>query len=501
MDYLKQTIASRLSLDPNSFVLHCRGKKIDIFQSFDSYKGLLTQNCTVSIEFSLKGGAEQGAKVPTRSTNFSRQLDRRVPRDVERSREACMRCEERGDAIKMPCGHAMCPTCVVRYALSEVVDGSNQTKIACMKPDCGEIWTPGVIKKYGGAIDAEINEITTKLTENFFLESEEVQRCPNCKSYCKRANPSRLSARCEHCAEQGKSNPWFCWRCQQPWTGSAHSEHCGHKGCHKSKVTIGCELGFGAYGKVFKATKDGKDIVAKKVHDILQEAPGEHSLAKCVQRFKSEAMMMSKHKHPNIVQCFGIENIDGKFYLLMEFMRETLYDCIDRIKGSSQYSTFAVETSCQVANGLVFLHAQKSPIVHRDLSSKNILIAPDKKSVKIGDFGMAKVRHSELQYLNTKAPGATPYMPPEALSNPPQYTEKLDVFSLGVVMLEAETREHPTVDIIGIGVTPEVTRRRSYLDKVSDGNPLKKIILCCLRDSYKDRPTARDVYTFLTRLT
>ena len=500
MDYLKQSIASRLSLDPNSFVLYCRGKQIDGSKSFDSYKGLLTHNCTVSIGFALQGGAEQRAIIRPRTTNFSRELNRILPRDVQPSREACMRCEKRGDAIRMPCGHAMCPTCVVRYALSEVVDGSNQTKIVCLHSGCEEIWTPGVIKKYGGAADSEMTEITAKLSENFFLESEEVLRCPNCKSYCKRADPSRLSAKCENCAKLRKSNPWFCWRCQQAWTGSVNSAHCGNEDCHKSNVTIGCELGSGAYGKVFLATMDGQRIVAKQVHDLLEGAAGSHSLAKSVQRFKSEAMMLSKHKHPNIVQCLGIEKIKGKFYLLMEFMRETLYDCIDRTKGSSQYSRFVVESSRQVANGLVFLHSQKPPIVHRDLSSQNILIAPD-NSVKIGDFGMAKARHAELQYLNTKSPGNTQYMPPEALSDDPQYTEKLDVFSLGVVMLEVETREHPTLGIIGIGVTPEAERRQSYLNKVSDGNPLKAIIIRCLCNSYKNRPTAQEVRDSLSRLT
>ena len=400
----------------------------------------------------------------------------------------------------MPCGHAMCPTCVVRYALSEVVDGSNQTKIVCPHPSgCDRVWSPGDIKKYGGAVDAEMAQITAKLSENFFLESEDILRCPHCKCYCKRVSPRRLNARCENCAKQGKSNPWFCWRCRKPWIGSVYSEQCGHKDCHESNVTIGEKLGCGSYGQVFKATKDGKEIVVKKVHSILQEAAGKHSLDKCMQRFKSEAMLMTKHKHPNIVQCLGIETINGELYLLMEYMKETLYQRIDHIKGSSPYSKFAVESSLQVANGLVFLHAQDPPIVHRDLTSRNILIAPN-NSVKIGDFGNAKARHSELQYLNTKAPGNTVYMPPEALSDSPQYTEKLDVFSLGVVMLEVETCEHPHLNMHGIGTQPEAERRHTYLEKVSRA-PLKVIITRCLENSYMDRPTAQDVHTFLSRLT
>ena len=493
VDCLKQSIATRLCLDPNSFVLYCKGKQIEKSQSFEPYKSLLTNNCTLVIGFSLQGGAERRPAIPIRTTNFSRQVDRRVPYDVRPSAEACMRCHQSGEAIKMPCGHAMCPACVVRYALSEVLPGSNQTEIVCLQPGCERVWTPGEIKKYGGAVDEEMTEITTKLSENLIIASDEMLQCPNCKFNCKRVDPCRLSARCENCAKQKKSNPWFCWRCRRPWTGSVNSDHCGNEDCRVSNVTISEELGHGAYGAVFLATKDGRQIVAKKVHDILEEA-------RTVQRFKSEAMMMTKHKHPNIVQCLGIEKINGKFYLLMEFMRETLYKYIDRIKGSSRSSKFVVETSLQVANGLVFLHTQDPPIVHRDLTSSNILIAPD-NSVKIGDFGMAKARHSELWYLNTKSPGNVVYMPPEALSESPQYTEKLDVFSLGVVMLEVETLEHPHLNIHGIGTLPEAERRHAYLSKVSDRNALKEIILCCLRNSYKDRPTAREVHSLLSRLT
>lgn len=396
----------------------------------------------------------------------------------------------------MPCGHAMCPACVVRYALSQVLPGSNQTEIVCLQSGCERVWTPGAIKKYGGALDEEMREITTKLSENLIFASDEMLQCPNCKFNCKRVDPHRLSARCENCAKQKKSNAWFCWRCRRPWTGSVNSDHCGNGDCRVSNVTIGRELGRGAYGAVFLATKDGRPIVAKKVHDILEGAA--HATARIVQSFKAEAMMMTKHKHPNIVQCLGIEKINGKFYLLMEFMRETLYNYIDCIKGSSRDSKFVVNTSLQVANGLVFLHSQDPPIVHRDLTSSNILIAPD-NSVKIGDFGMAKARHSELQYLNTKSPGNAVYMPPEALSDSPQYTEKLDVFSLGVVMLEVETLEHPRLNMIGIGTQPEAERRRAYVDKVSHG-PLKEIIIRCLHNSYKDRPTACEVHSFLSRL-
>ena len=141
VDCLKQSIATRLCLDPNSFVLYCKGKQIEKSQSFEPYKSLLTKNCTLVIGFSLQGGAERRPAIPLRTTNFSHELDRKVPRDVRHSRRACLRCDKSGDAIKMPCGHTMCLTCVVRYALSQVLDGSNQTEIVCPQADCESLDT------------------------------------------------------------------------------------------------------------------------------------------------------------------------------------------------------------------------------------------------------------------------------------------------------------------------------------------------------------------------
>ena len=64
-------------------------------------------------------------------------------------------------------------------------------------------------------------------------------------------------------------------------------------------------------------------------------------------------------------------------------------------------------------------------------------------TAKTSDLGMSKFCPTDLGYLSTKTPGCLPYMPPEALGKEPQYTEKLDTFSFGVLMLQMVTGEDP----------------------------------------------------------
>ena len=106
---------------------------------------------------------------------------------------------------------------------------------------------------------------------------------------------------------------------------------------------------------------------------------------------------------------------------------------------------------------------------------------------------MSKFRPTDLGYLSTKAPGCLLYMPPEALGKEPKYTEKLDMFSFGVLMLQMVTGEDPNPDMHGIGMVPEVERRKDHIELVPDDHVLKKGILQCLEDNPSKRPTAHDI--------
>ena len=101
--------------------------------------------------------------------------------------------------------------------------------------------------------------------------------------------------------------------------------------------------------------------------------------------------------------------------------------------------------------------------------------------------------------MDTRQPGAVSYMPPEVLKESPHYTNTVDTFSLGVLMLEISTQQPPQVGLIDIGRKPEVVRREADLNLLSDDHLLKPLIIWCLQKSQL-RPSASVIYNQTTAL-
>ncbi len=260
-------------------------------------------------------------------------------------------------------------------------------------------------------------------------------------------------------------------------------------------------LGHGSFGKVCKAKCDDLLCAAKMIHPVLLSDAVDPT-SYMTSRFKQECEFLSIVKHPNIVQFVGLYSVPdtGAAVLLMELMEETLTDYLEN---DLQYLVpyhIQVNICHSVASGLSYLHA--NGIVHRDVSSNNILLAGNAQVIKLSDFVRSFFDISNRDDL-TMCPGVYVYMPPEALINDPKYTEKIDCFSFGVVVIQVFlTREFPRpgdrtkyIDdprykfAIAIPV-PEIERRRNHISKIDPGHPLLPIALDCLKDRDADRPTA-----------
>ena len=90
-----------------------------------------------------------------------------------------------------------------------------------------------------------------------------------------------------------------------------------------------------------------------------------------------------------------------------------------------------------VARGLLHLHTHNPPIVHRDLSARNVLLTSSLVA-KISDLGNARIinlQPGQLVGTLSRVPGTLTYMPPEAFDEPPRYGSKLDIFSFGHLAL------------------------------------------------------------------
>lgn len=401
----------------------------------------------------------------------------------------------------MPCSESCiyCPGCLVTFALSQALGGS--TLLIC--ESCIKEWSLDNIAKYSGATDEELDKICTKLTENLKLQDGMVE-CPGCHVFCKRGEGDHSACmKCENCSKKKSTNCWFCWHCRRPWQGSRSSKQCGNEGCtgEGKPLVVGAKINKGAYGVVFRADKDGKKVVAKAVHKVLVEAARNRRVtySRLLQIFKAEAFLMKSISHPNIVACYGVEEVGEELYLVMEEMKESLYEYVERGSHGQKECLSTISVGRQIAAALEYLHNREEKVVHRDLSSKNVLISAE-DVIKIADFGMAKCRPTDLEYLNTKSPGCMDYMPPEALSDEPKYTEKLDVFSLGVILLEVETFQHPKPGMVGIGMKAETERRKKHLKLVEDVKPIKAIIVSCLQNDHHHRPTSREIKERLKKL-
>ena len=270
-------------------------------------------------------------------------------------------------------------------------------------------------------------------------------------------------------------------------------------------------LGTGAYGAVCKAMCDELPCAAKLLHSALFQF-NDPGMPAMMRRFQQECELMGRFKHPCIVQYLGtVQDPESRRpILLMELMDESLTKFLERSTAPLAYH-LQVNLSYDVALALAYLHS--NGVVHRDLSSNNVLITAGSKA-KVTDFGMLKLLEQNMRMTPlTKCPGTVAYMPPEALSDEPEYTDKLDCFSLGVLMIQMITRNFPEPTKATVTVrdpkyptgcilvpVPEVERRKKDLDLVDDRHPIKPISLSCLKDIEKERPSARDICHRLVEL-
>ena len=259
-------------------------------------------------------------------------------------------------------------------------------------------------------------------------------------------------------------------------------------------LEIDKEISRGAYGAVYSGRLDGKEVAVKRIHRLLQTVR-QNELEEMLDNFQHECELLERVDHPHVVK------FEGAFYdettdepiLVMELMTENLRQYLQRNSGQLSRQK-QLEICISIVRGLRFLHTRTPPIVHRDLTDKNVLL--DANGVaKISDLGQSRLKTAD--YFSTGQPGAIPFMSPEAMQEPSHYNEKLDMFSLGVLMLEIATQQFPIKNMIGIGVTPELQRRREDLSKLDDDHPLRPLILSCLKDNPKERP---DIVTVLTQL-
>jgi Tol biopolymer transport system component len=206
-------------------------------------------------------------------------------------------------------------------------------------------------------------------------------------------------------------------------------------------------LGAGGMGEVFlaKDTRLGREVAIKALPDAFAHDP--ERLA----RFEREARLLASLKHPNIAAIYGLEEADGRRYLILEYVPGPTL--ADRLASGPLPLDETLEVCAQIAAGVEAAH--ENGVVHRDLKPANVKLTPSGE-VKVLDFGLAKSGAGaasssglDLSHSPTVANQATTagmilgtaaYMSPEQARGRP-VDRRTDIWSFGCVLYECLTRK------------------------------------------------------------
>ena len=248
-------------------------------------------------------------------------------------------------------------------------------------------------------------------------------------------------------------------------------------------ILTGNILGTGGWGYVAEGTFRGQKVAVKCIHrGILSQFTTNH--------VRREISIMTQVRHPNLVLLIGaVFNADTGPLIITELLDRSL---------RSAYQDHVLEERCKlpilrdVASALNYLHTHRRPIIHRDVSSSNVLLLAlrnDNWLAKLSDFGSANL----IRTATTPAEGAVIYSAPEVTTDQriPQST-KVDVYSFGVLVCEVTLCRLP----------PDPRDFPAFLDTLQRDadNRIYQLANNCTKQNPEERLTMQNVLTILNEL-
>ncbi|GMP28934.1 hypothetical protein CsSME_00004269 [Camellia sinensis var. sinensis] len=197
-------------------------------------------------------------------------------------------------------------------------------------------------------------------------------------------------------------------------------------------------IGTGGYGSVYRAQlPNGKVFALKKLHRFEAEDPAFDK------SFRNEVQMLTKVRHRNIVKLYGFCLHNRCMFLVYEYLeRGSLFYALSIDAEAVKLEwTRRINIAKETAHALSYMHHDcNPPIVHRDITSTNILLNSEFTAF-VSDFGTARMVHPDSSNVTVMA-STIGYVAPE-LAYTMVATEKCDVYSFGMVALETIMGRHP----------------------------------------------------------
>ncbi|XP_037474449.1 cysteine-rich receptor-like protein kinase 6 [Triticum dicoccoides] len=267
------------------------------------------------------------------------------------------------------------------------------------------------------------------------------------------------------------------------------------------------KLGEGGYGIVYKGIlPDGQEIAVKKLLGATEH--GLHQL-------RNEVLLLAELQHKNLVRLQGFCSHRNDTLLVYEYIKNGSLD--NFLFDTSEVNTLNWEQQYNIilgiAKGILYLHEDSNPrIIHRDLKANNILL-DEEMDPKIADFGLARLlQEGHTHTQNTRAAGTLGYMAPEYAIHG-SVSPKIDIFSLGVLVLEIITRRRNCGSDYGdtVNLISDVWNywTKGTISEMMDGSlngyPRSQALRCihigllCVQPDPDDRPQISTVIFMLTR--
>ncbi|XP_047971187.1 LRR receptor-like serine/threonine-protein kinase FEI 1 [Salvia hispanica] len=262
-------------------------------------------------------------------------------------------------------------------------------------------------------------------------------------------------------------------------------------------------IGAGGFGTVYKLAMDDGNIFALK--RIIKVNEGFDRF------FERELEILGSIKHKYLVNLRGYCNSPTSKLLIYDFLSggsldEALHERADQLDWEVRLNIIM-----GAAKGLAYLHHDCSPrIIHRDIKSSNILLDGN-FDARVSDFGLAKLLEDEESHITTIVAGTFGYLAPEYMQSG-RATEKTDVYSFGVLMLEIVSGKRPTdasfiekgLNIVGwLNFLVSEQRQREIVDPHCEGVQIESldvilsIAIQCVSSLPEDRPTIHRVVQVL----